>query len=165
MDLDDELNASDPARALTSATHAAVMALVAEAEATTRTRPRGRRLAVLGGVAGTVLVGAGVANAAGVPVLGISSSSHPRPSCSVSVLTPLTGVRQISMTRDSHGLIELKSLMAKQDGLLANGQGLRAPAALSSPSPGLPDVVQRLDAAQKRLAVVKAKSGAACPPK
>lgn len=164
MDLDDELNASDPARALTSGTHAAVMALVAEAEATTRTRPRGRRLAVLGGVAGTVLVGAGVANAAGVPVLGISSSPHPRPSCSVSVLTPLTGVRQISMTRDSHGLIELKSLMAKQDGLLAKGRGLREPAPLASPSPGLPDLVQRLDAAQNRLAV-KAKSGAACPPK
>lgn len=162
MDLDDELNASDPARALSSGTHAAVMALVAEAESATRMRPRGRRLAVLGGVAGTVLVGAGVANAAGVPVLGISSS-HPRPSCSVSVLTPLTGVRQISTTRDSHGLIELRSVMAKQGGPLAKGQS--GPEALPSPSPGLPDLVQRLEAAQKRLDVVKAKSGAACPPK
>lgn len=159
MDLDDELRASDPATDLTPGARAAVVALVADAESAAQTRPRGRRLAVAGGVAGAVLVGAGVANAAGVPVLGIGHS-HPQPSCTVSLVPTLSGVRraEIKIRRGNQRIVLLQNLMATQD-------PSAAPPTLVSPRlHGLRDLVQRMNAAQKAVEAAQSSPlGSACP--
>lgn len=112
MDLDASLQASDPSADLSPQVHEALLAMASDAEASIIIRPRRRRLTVVSGAVGAVLVGAGVSNAAGVPLPGLSEE-HPHTACSVTVGPVVTsvGTARISIKRDQQGITLLAHLV------------------------------------------------------